>query len=1167
MEKQLSPLQILQRERKLRGWSQAYVAEKVGSDPKTVSRWEKRKNLPGPYYMQKLVELFGKNAEELGLLPNEEKHTPTRSWEISNPQEWEEAPQIVSFYGRERELVELKRWILVDRCRLILILGLGGIGKTTLVTKFAQQIQGEFRSVFWCSLRHAPPLRDVVEKCILLSANHQHVDLPINRDELISLLLSFLREYRTLLVLDNFESILQGGDLAGQYLAGYEDYGKLLHRVGEAHHQSCLLVTSREKPGQIADLEGKTRPVRSASLSGIGQAEGRKLLEDAGLSGQDDDWAELIRLYAGNPLALKLITEPVREVFGGNIAAFLREGETVFGDVYQLLDQQFHRLSEVEQEVLYWLAIEREAISINQLRADLSRHIAHNTLVETLHSLRRRSMIEVDTQALFMLQPEIMGYITRRIVKQVVEEIVAEDKHFLSRYALMKTASTDAIRNSQVRFILTPVVNWLLATLDKATGVKKLRNILTALRFIDSQEASYAAGNIINILAHLQADFAGFDFSHLTIQQANLRSVDLVDVNFAHAHFAESLFTDTFGSILCVAFHPTGNLLAAGIADGEIRLWQAANGASLQTYLGHAAGTRSIAFSPDGKTLFSGSEDHTVRCWDVLTGHCFLLLQGHSSAVRSVASSSREPLVASGSEDHTIRLWNISTGSCIRILQGHTGWVRSIALSPDDRLVASASNDESIKIWDSSTGECLTTMLGHAGTVRTIAFSPVEDILASGGDDETIRLWNYRLGQGLRILHGHAYPIRSVAFSPDGRLIASGGDDQTLRLWDVSSGQCLTLLREHTKRIWSIAFSPGGQFLVSGSEDQTLRFWDIKAGHCFQTMRGYSDWIWAIAFNPRSGLLAAACEDQAIRLWNTEKGQCVSVLQAHMNRVRAVSFAPDGRLLASASDDQTIRLWDSTTMQCCAVLKGHTHLVGTLAFSPDGHFLASGSFDQTIRLWDARSGRCVKTLDNEKNLVFSVAFSPGGQLLASSSNDHMLRLWDVETGFCRTIPHGHSDQVWCIAFSPDGHTLASAGDDQIIRLWDVAKGDYFRTFSGHTHWVRSIAFSPDGNILASGSHDQTVRLWNTKTGDNLSVLRGHTSWIWSVAFSPDGTMIASGSDDGTIKLWHTQSGECLRTLRADRPYERMNITGVTGLTEVQKAALRALGAIEPPTSG
>jgi WD40 repeat protein len=68
--------------------------------------------------------------------------------------------------------------------------------------------------------------------------------------------------------------------------------------------------------------------------------------------------------------------------------------------------------------------------------------------------------------------------------------------------------------------------------------------------------------------------------------------------------------------------------------------------------------------------------------------------------------------------------------------------------------------------------------------------------------------------------------------------------------------------------------------------------------------------------------------------------------------------------------------------------------------------------------------------------------------------------------------------------------------------------------------------------------------------------------VHALKVSPDGSLIASSGDDNTVKLWGVKSTELVRTLRRDRPYERLNIAGVQGLTAEQKTTLRALGAYD-----
>jgi WD40 repeat protein len=82
------------------------------------------------------------------------------------------------------------------------------------------------------------------------------------------------------------------------------------------------------------------------------------------------------------------------------------------------------------------------------------------------------------------------------------------------------------------------------------------------------------------------------------------------------------------------------------------------------------------------------------------------------------------------------------------------------------------------------------------------------------------------------------------------------------------------------------------------------------------------------------------------------------------------------------------------------------------------------------------------------------------------------------------------------------------------------------------------------------------------SGRCCQMLEGHRSSVWSVAFGDFGQIVASASDDGTTRLWSRQTWECLKVLRNDKPYARMNITGITGVTKVQKATFKRLGAYE-----
>jgi WD40 repeat protein len=413
-------------------------------------------------------------------------------------------------------------------------------------------------------------------------------------------------------------------------------------------------------------------------------------------------------------------------------------------------------------------------------------------------------------------------------------------------------------------------------------------------------QPNYIAGNLLNLLVHLQSDLRGCDFSGLTVWQADLRQVNLAGVNFRNADLATSVFAETLSSVVSVSFNPDGSLLATGDVEGKICLWRVVDGKQILTLKGHTGWIWAVTFSPDGKTLASCSHDSLIRLWDVQT------IDFKRSNTANLAEASDASHLS---------------GTCLKTLRGHLNRVWTIAFSPDGQLLASGSDDQTIRLWNAHDGTCLTVLQGHTGGVTSVSFSPNGQLLASASDNSSIRLWSIDHGTCLRTLHGHTRWVWAVAFSPDGQTLASGSDDRTIRLWEVETGTCRKTLQGNTdvrgsedasaRWVTSLSFSPNGQTLASGGEGASVRLWSVQDGTCFRLLQGHSSCVWAVAFSPDGQTLASGSADLSVRLWDVQSGTCLKTFQGRTNGVRSVSFNPDGSMLASGSHDALVRLWDT----------------------------------------------------------------------------------------------------------------------------------------------------------------------------------------------------------------------------------------------------------------
>jgi len=344
---------------------------------------------------------------------------------VNYKQEWKEIIDVSKFFGRTIELANLEEWIVSDRCRVVSLSGMPGIGKTSLAAVCAEHIQHEFEYVIWYNVRNAQPIKELLAEIIVFLGQQPKIELPQTIDGLLACLMKYLRQHRCLLVLDNYESVLQSGGKAGRYRDNYEGYGQLLRQVADERHQSCLLLTTRELPISLNVKAGDNLPVRSLQLTGLSPETACEILAAKGLVFTNKEAQELVERYSGNPLALKIAATSIQSLYKKNVSKFLSQDRIVFGEIWDLLEQQFNRLSNREKQVMLWLTNQDpQLLHINE--NDLPGLSIRNVL-EALQSLQQRSLIKNDS---FCFTQHYM-----------ILEYIKEVTHYKSEFSILKFTS------------------------------------------------------------------------------------------------------------------------------------------------------------------------------------------------------------------------------------------------------------------------------------------------------------------------------------------------------------------------------------------------------------------------------------------------------------------------------------------------------------------------------------------------------------------------------------------------------------------------------------------------------------------------------------------------------------------------------------------------------
>jgi WD40 repeat protein len=1082
--------------------------------------------------------------------------------------DWEDAPtDIQPFCGRINELKKLTTWVSIDKCKLIAILGIGGIGKTAVATKLGQQLQDSFEYVIWRSLREAPPLNQLLGDLIGVLSQHINLELSKTSPKRIALLLEQLQQHRCLLILDNVEAIMNPGEYAGNYREGYGNYGDLFHRVGSAEHQSCVVITSREPPSEITELSNDRLPVRTFSLGGLADA-GADLLEQMSVTGKLSQLKEVSDRCQGNPLYLRIIANTIVNNFDGDLADFLESDRYTYAKIGNILTAQLARLATEEKLLIYYLAIQREPVSIESMYQHFAPLNLDRSLPTTVDSLIKRSIVQMigsndlsskksSKNKRYTLQNVILEFTTDRLLEELSLELQLPKNQlfFFNHLALHPTTSPEYIRNIQQRLLLEPLGRKLTRQ-HGAKAIEHLHSLIPCTRNL--APLGYASGNLLNLAHQLQADFTDWDLTNLYIAEVNFQEMLLRQVDFRGTTFDRCRFAQGLGTIIGLSFSADGRYLAASDTRFQIKVWEVATNREIAMLIGHQSWVWDVQFSHDSKYLISGSSDETIRIWDIFSGECLQVVKGHQDWVWRVNFIFNSQLAVSIGADRQVKIWWWKHRRNLLTFKVPDVRVRDGVFHPRRRLLA-VCGEQGVKIWQIWLGKQIQFIDDpRALQLRLVSFSPDGNRIFGANFACTIHCWDVDTGTHLFDLAGHPTQVGEINYDRTGQIISTCLAQ--IRVWNLHTGACLRAIDLGTDAGKGVAYQ--APFVATGSDNGTVKVWNLETGKCISTAGGCAPRIMSLATNCHNQIVASSRDDGSLYLWNFERRQEQPIiLQAHQGLAAGLAFSPNGQLVASTGSDLLIKIWDASTGEQLQSLTGHTDYTPQLLFA-DNHTLLSRSYDATTRQWDLDTGQGKIFTDLQPQWVMVLARDPDCQWIAFGSDSPTLTVLHRPTGKITSYP-AVGNRLRQLIFTHDGRSIIGITDDRHLNRWDLDR-NYYHTVAqiGDRDATAIVAHPIYSHLLISGNDDGTISIWDLELQTWIYRIQAHHKEILSIELITQLNRVISCSVDGSIKLWelHKYTLKEVDSIESIKPYQMMLLGDNKGLNQAQLTSLVQLGA-------
>jgi U3 small nucleolar RNA-associated protein 12 len=633
-----------------------------------------------------------------------------------------------------------------------------------------------------------------------------------------------------------------------------------------------------------------------------------------------------------------------------------------------------------------------------------------------------------------------------------------------------------------------------------------------------------------------------------------------------------------------------GSLLAAGHANGVIRVWDLSTGALL------VQGMISLMGLSNSNLDFIFSKTAEVK----------QTLNGHKSAVTCLAFDTQGLRLASGSKDTVVIVWDIVSETGLFRLRGHKHVITQVAFTSIDSndILISSSRDTFVKFWDLSTQHCFKTLIGHRNEVWDFVFLASKNWLITGTIDSELRIWELEVDdkknnsekedredmeesevlhdEGMSdesflvarkvgsILRKSTAPVKTLTIDAELRFLACHGKDSTVEVFKIRTEEEIkSSMKKRIKKEKKRALDEEVPFDTEEIESRTMsdqieclpplktsgkvKHVDIltkgvEANRAFivVTLSGNSVEVFGYS---SAVILSRGTSAEKKQMQHLFHQICLLNHEGHRTDMRVIAFSSDSYFIMTASTD-CIKIWSRSSGRCVVSIDKHEKNSYSLCghFAPGDKNVLIGTKEGTLQIFDVSEAKHNETIQasEEGEAIWSMDVFPSKKGCVTGSEDKTLKFWDFDLvsddstegviGPRRlTIKLSRQlkleDGVIAVKVSPNQKLVAASLLDSTVKVFFFDSLKFFLNMYGHKYPVIAMDISSDSTLLATGSSDKNIKVWGLDFGDCHKSMFAHAEPVTSVNFVPNTHYCFSAGKDGSVKQWDCDTFDKIVTLK------------------------------------